>query len=212
MGAMRIEYSELRTPRSAAPVIAAGPAATPPLASTPITANCDPPENMNRLSTWVCQMSRPDATASAPNDSPYADTANPTARLARTAAERSGSAARPALLLATVGRGFAQGLEQCLGIDVLVEHGVCTCEGSRRHVLVEIERRHQHDLRHPAERAHLGVAADPLGRHQAVDPGHLDVRERRVERLPPGEREGLRTVARLAHHLESGLRAEQHRP
>src|SRR3954469_9143225 len=76
IGAIRIEYSELRTPSSAAPVIAAGPAATPPLASTPITANCDPPENMNRLSTWVCQISRPDATANAPNDSPYAETAS----------------------------------------------------------------------------------------------------------------------------------------
>src|SRR4051812_9478776 len=104
--------------------MAAGPAATPPLASTPITANCEPPENMNRLSTWVCQMSSPDATANAPNDSPYAETASPTARLARTAAARSESGARSALLLATIGRGFAQGLEQRLGVDVFVEHRI----------------------------------------------------------------------------------------
>src|SRR5690554_1210713 len=68
----------LRLPRSTAPAIAAGPAATPPDASTPISANCDPPENISRLSTQVCQTSSPAVTPSAPNEIPYAETARPT--------------------------------------------------------------------------------------------------------------------------------------
>ena len=70
-------------------MIAASPADVPPLASTPISANCEPPENINRLSTQVCQTSSPDATASAPNDTPYVATASPTAKLERIAAARA---------------------------------------------------------------------------------------------------------------------------
>src|SRR5690554_4125399 len=75
----------LRLPRSTAPAIAAGPAATPPDASTPMSANCDPPENISRLSTQVCQISRPAVTPSAPNEMPYADTASPTLTACRMA-------------------------------------------------------------------------------------------------------------------------------
>jgi hypothetical protein len=60
----------LRTPSSDEPTSAAGHAASPPLASTPITANCEPPENISTLSATVCQTSSPAATASAPNEMP----------------------------------------------------------------------------------------------------------------------------------------------
>src|SRR6185312_1967082 len=73
-------------PRMAALAIAAGPADTPPVAITPTSANCDPPVNISRLITQVCQMSRPAPTASAPYDTPYAAAARPTARPARIAA------------------------------------------------------------------------------------------------------------------------------
>ena len=48
----------------------ATPAMPPPAAITPMNANCDPPVNITRLSTQVCQISRPDAVASAPNEIP----------------------------------------------------------------------------------------------------------------------------------------------
>ena len=71
---IRTEYRLLRTPSRAALVMAAVPTATdgtaPAPAITPMSANCDPPLNMNRLSTQVCQMSRPEATESAPNEMP----------------------------------------------------------------------------------------------------------------------------------------------
>src|SRR5690606_18762595 len=78
-----------RLPRSTALAIAAGPAATPPDASTPMSANCDPPENMSRLSTQVCQTSRPAVTPSAPKETPYADTASPTLTACLTAVASS---------------------------------------------------------------------------------------------------------------------------
>ena len=68
----------MRTPSSDADAMAAGAAAMPPAPITPTNANCDPPVNMNRLSTQVCQTSRPDATASAPNEMPYALVASAT--------------------------------------------------------------------------------------------------------------------------------------
>ena len=57
-------------PYATAEAIAAGAAATPPAPITPMNANCDPPVNITRLSTQVCQISRPDAVASAPNEIP----------------------------------------------------------------------------------------------------------------------------------------------
>src|ERR1700710_166129 len=65
------------------------PAATPPEASTPISANCEPPLNITRLSTQACHTSRPDAVASAPKDTPYAAVAIPTAQPERAAARSS---------------------------------------------------------------------------------------------------------------------------
>src|ERR1700710_1129973 len=65
------------------------PAATPPEASTPISANCEPPLNITRLSTQACHTSRPDAVASAPKDTPYAAVAIPTAHPERAAARSS---------------------------------------------------------------------------------------------------------------------------
>jgi len=56
----------LRMPRIAAAEIADAPAAVPPVASTPTRANCEPPVNMTRLITEVCQTSSPAATARAP--------------------------------------------------------------------------------------------------------------------------------------------------
>ena len=71
-GDMRMPYAMLRMPRSDADAMAAGAAATPPAPMTPANANWEPPVNMSRLSTHVCHTSRPDATASAPNEMPYA--------------------------------------------------------------------------------------------------------------------------------------------
>ena len=67
---MRIEYSDSRVASSVELAIAAGAAASPPVAITPMRANCDPPENISRLITQVCQTSSPAATASAPNETP----------------------------------------------------------------------------------------------------------------------------------------------
>jgi len=67
---MRIAYAALRTPSRAEEAMAAGAAAGPPAATTPTKANCDPPVNISRLNTQVCQMSRPDATDRAPNEMP----------------------------------------------------------------------------------------------------------------------------------------------
>src|SRR5215217_8206690 len=125
MGLSRMAYSPFRTPSSAALVTAAIPADVPPEATRPITANCDPPENMKRLSTHVCHRSSPAVTESAPNDTPYAATASPTAKLDLIAA-------RSSLLLATAeGRsvcgarrgagGETDRLQQHLGSHVLVE-------------------------------------------------------------------------------------------
>ena len=50
--------------------IAAGAAARPPVPMMLTKANCEPPVNISRLITQVCQMSRPAATASAPNETP----------------------------------------------------------------------------------------------------------------------------------------------
>src|SRR5918993_883759 len=72
-------------PSIAAVAIAEPPAATPPLASTPTSANCEPPVNITRLRKQVCHTSRPAATASAPNEMPYTAVARPTAKLSRTA-------------------------------------------------------------------------------------------------------------------------------
>ncbi len=69
-GAIRRPYATFRTPRRPDEAIAAGAAATPPAPITPMKANCDPPVNITRLSTQVCQMSSPDATANAPNEMP----------------------------------------------------------------------------------------------------------------------------------------------
>src|SRR5690606_18662174 len=72
IGDIRIPYARLRTPSSAAEATAEGRAAMPPAPRTPMNANCDPPVNISRLSTQVCQTPSPDATASAPNEMPYA--------------------------------------------------------------------------------------------------------------------------------------------
>src|SRR5215218_1931569 len=71
----------------------AGPAASPPEAITPTSAYWDPPENMSRLRTHVCQTSRPAATDSAPNEMPYAAVATPTAMPERVAARRGSRSA-----------------------------------------------------------------------------------------------------------------------
>ena len=69
--------------------MAVPPAATPPDASTPIRANCDPPLNMTRLRTHACQTSSPEAVASAPKEIPYSAVAMPTAQPERAAARSS---------------------------------------------------------------------------------------------------------------------------
>jgi len=46
--------------------MAAGMAERPPVATTPIKANCEAPENMTRLKTIVCQSVKPNATDNAP--------------------------------------------------------------------------------------------------------------------------------------------------
>jgi hypothetical protein len=61
---------DVPTPSRPAEAIAAGAAATPPAPITPMNANCEPPVNITRLSTHVCQTSSPDATARAPNEMP----------------------------------------------------------------------------------------------------------------------------------------------
>jgi len=66
----------LRTPRIVADAMAV--AGAPPPATTPTSANCEPPENISRLSAHVCHTSRPLATASAPNEMPYAEVASTT--------------------------------------------------------------------------------------------------------------------------------------
>src|SRR3954471_10562207 len=70
-------------------MIAVPPAAAPPDARTPMRANWDPPLNMTRLSTQVCQMSRPDAVERAPNEIPYTAVGMPTAQPERAAARSS---------------------------------------------------------------------------------------------------------------------------
>jgi hypothetical protein len=59
----------LRTPSSAAEAIAAGAAAMP-RADHADERELRSPVNISRLSTHVCQTSRPDATARAPNETP----------------------------------------------------------------------------------------------------------------------------------------------
>lgn len=79
----------MRTPSSADDAMAAGTAASPPAPMTPMKANCDPPVNMSRLSTQVCQTSSPEVVANAPNDTPYALVATATPIPCRTAARAS---------------------------------------------------------------------------------------------------------------------------
>src|SRR4051812_8985176 len=54
-------------------------------------ANCEPPVNITRLSTLACATVRPAATASAPNETPYAPVATPMDRAWRRTAARAGS-------------------------------------------------------------------------------------------------------------------------
>ena len=82
-GDIRSPYATLRTPSSPADATAAGSAVAPPEANTPTKANWEPPVNISRLSTQVCQMSRPAATPSAPNEIPYALVAAATPRPSR---------------------------------------------------------------------------------------------------------------------------------
>ena len=95
-GDIRMPYATLRTPSSDADAMAAGAAATPPAAMTPTKANCEPPVNISRLSTQVCQTSRPAATASAPNEMPYALVASATPSPWRQARRLSASGDRQA--------------------------------------------------------------------------------------------------------------------
>jgi len=53
-------------------------------------ANCEPPENSRRLRAAVCGRSRPAATASAPNDTPYRPVANETDTACRIASRTAG--------------------------------------------------------------------------------------------------------------------------
>ena len=102
-GAIRSPYATFRTPSSPAEAMAAGAAASPPAPITPMKANCEPPVNITRLSTQVCQTSRPDATASAPNEMPYALVASATpspSRRAWRAASEASVIARPLLMRA----------------------------------------------------------------------------------------------------------------
>ena len=75
------------------------------------------------------------------------------------------------------------------------------------HVLVEVERRQDHD---PRRRQRL-VAGDPAGRLEAVHHRHPDVHQHHVGVLAGGEGDGLGAVARLADDLDVGLTGEQHR-
>ena len=75
------------------------------------------------------------------------------------------------------------------------------------HVLVEVERRQDHD---PGRRERL-VAGDPAGRLEAVHHRHPDVHQHHVGVLAGGEGDGLGAVARLADDLDVGLAGEQHR-
>src|SRR3954447_2958685 len=105
--------------------MAVPPAATPPEASTPIRANCEPPLNMTRLSTQACQTSSPDAVASAPNEIPYRAVAMPTAQPERAAARsslvRSWRIASRHYLLGR--RSAEQAVDQVLGGRVLERPG-----------------------------------------------------------------------------------------
>ena len=49
--------------------------AVPPAPSTPITANCEAPVKVKRLSKQACSTENPEATAAAPKAVPYAPTA-----------------------------------------------------------------------------------------------------------------------------------------
>jgi hypothetical protein len=69
-GDIRIPYAMLRTPSRAADAIADGAAARPPAPTMPTNANCEPPVNIRRLRTHVCQTSSPEATARAPKETP----------------------------------------------------------------------------------------------------------------------------------------------
>lgn len=55
----------------------------PPPASTPRSANCEPPVNMSTDSAQVWPTDSPDAVPSAPNDRAYAPVATPTDSAAR---------------------------------------------------------------------------------------------------------------------------------
>ena len=62
-------YTALRIPsKAAAPAAAIG---LPPPAITPMNANWEPPEKSRMLSAQVCNTVKPDATDSAPNETPY---------------------------------------------------------------------------------------------------------------------------------------------
>ncbi len=58
----------LRRPSRVA--VAAAETGVPPEAATPTKANWEAPVNISRLRTQVCQTSSPEATETAPNDTP----------------------------------------------------------------------------------------------------------------------------------------------
>jgi hypothetical protein len=57
--------------------------APPPAPRTPITANCDAPENVRSDNKHVCRSEKPFATAAAPKAVPYAPTVIETLRESR---------------------------------------------------------------------------------------------------------------------------------
>jgi hypothetical protein len=57
-------------PSNPAEAMAAVAAATPPVPIIPMKANWDAPENMRRLNTMVCHTLKPNATATAPKETP----------------------------------------------------------------------------------------------------------------------------------------------
>ena len=98
-------------------------------------------------------------------------------------------------------------LEQVDGQRVLQQEPAGPGPQRLVHVLVEVERRQDHD---PGGRQRL-VAGDPAGRLEAVHHRHPDVHQHHVGVLAGGEGDGFGTVARLADDLDVGFAGEQHR-
>ena len=94
--------------------------------------------------------------------------------------------------------------------DVLEQEAAGARLKGRVDVLVEVERRQDHDPRRATRRAVGGRPSEPARRLEPIEARHPDVHQDDVGRVAPRQADGGLAVRRLGDDLDVGLRLEDH--